>query len=763
MKSITHFFLSLCLLASIGLLAQVPQQVNYQAVARNASGTVLANQNVGVRFIIHDATVSGTNVYEETFSLTTNQFGLFTCAIGTGTQVGTNTFTGINWGTNAKYLEVGMDPTGGTNYAGMGTSQLNSVPYALYAANSPAGSTGPTGPAGTNGTNGVAGTNGTNGTNGSNGATGPTGPTGATGSGGGATGATGPTGINGVTGATGAGATGPTGLPGAGTVSGTINYVAKFTTITAVGNSDIFDNGTAVGIGTITPNFSLQVNGTAGSTDASIQLTNSTTGTASTDGLRIRMLGDNASIGNNEAGSLSFGTDFNTRMTITSNGLAGIGTATPNAMLQVLGHGLYAGYFSSDTAYEYTHVLEGIYTGTSTYDGIGVYGSSTPTDFYGFGGYFVSDYVGSYSSATANGTGDYFGVDASVTFGTTDAGAQLYGVYSSTLASAGTTFGGYFNSRGGIGTAVYGESDNALSSTISQYNSSGGAREAASIWGSMTNAQSNDITIGVAAINSNYSSNFPEGLFAGFDSTSPGVVAINAYGIYAANTGSATDYNTAIYADATNANSSVGNAGFVYAGYFEGDVEVSGTMTAGIKNFKIDHPLDPANKYLVHSVVESPEMTNLYNGNAITDANGEVTIKMPSYFEAENKDFRYQLTTIGQPAQVWVAEKISSNQFKVKSDKPNVEISWQVTGVRHDAYANAHPMVVELDKKGPEVGKYLHPELFGKSAEYRMPVNSHNGHVKGGTSQFKSTAQLAKEKLAADLAKKQAAINKGTK
>lgn len=83
----------LFILAFLGAYAQVPQQVNYQAVARNASGSVLANQTVTVKFIIHDATPTGSIVYEEIHSgLSTNQFGLFTTAIGTGTQVGSNTF-----------------------------------------------------------------------------------------------------------------------------------------------------------------------------------------------------------------------------------------------------------------------------------------------------------------------------------------------------------------------------------------------------------------------------------------------------------------------------------------------------------------------------------------------------------------------------------------------------------------------------------------------------------------------------------------------
>jgi hypothetical protein len=88
------------------------------------------------------------------------------------------------------------------------------------------------------------------------------------------------------------------------------------------------------------------------------------------------------------------------------------------------------------------------------------------------------------------------------------------------------------------------------------------------------------------------------------------------------------------------------------AGYFEGDVHVTGTLSKSGGSFQIDHPLDPENKYLYHSFVESPDMMNVYNGNVTTDSRGFAHITMPDWFEALNGDFRYQLTTIGQPAQV---------------------------------------------------------------------------------------------------------------
>lgn len=149
----------------------------------------------------------------------------------------------------------------------------------------------------------------------------------------------------------------------------------------------------------------------------------------------------------------------------------------------------------------------------------------------------------------------------------------------------------------------------------------------------------------------------------------------------------------------------------------DGELDIAGNLTKGGGSFKIDHPLDPANKYLYHSFVESPDMMNIYNGNVTTDANGDAVVSLPSYFESVNRDFRYQLTCIGQPAQVWIAEEINGNEFKIKSDKPNVKVSWQVTGIRKDAYANAHRIIPEVEKKPEERGKYLYPAELGYPKE----------------------------------------------
>jgi len=152
-----------------------------------------------------------------------------------------------------------------------------------------------------------------------------------------------------------------------------------------------------------------------------------------------------------------------------------------------------------------------------------------------------------------------------------------------------------------------------------------------------------------------------------------------------------------------------------YAGFFEGRVHVNGNLSKSSGSFKIDHPLDPANKYLYHSFVESPDMMNVYNGNIITNGEGYATVQLPEWFEALNKDFRYQLTVIGQFAQAIVAEEVENNRFVIRTDKPNVKVSWQVTGIRKDPYAENHRVPVEEWKPTHERGKYLYPELYGQT------------------------------------------------
>ncbi len=173
-----------------------------------------------------------------------------------------------------------------------------------------------------------------------------------------------------------------------------------------------------------------------------------------------------------------------------------------------------------------------------------------------------------------------------------------------------------------------------------------------------------------------------------------------------------------------------GGNSLTFAGYFKGDVYVNGNLGKAGGGFKIDHPLDPANKYLEHSFVESPDMKNIYDGLIVTDSKGNATVTLPEWFGALNKDFRYQLTVIGEFAQAIISKEIANNQFSIQTNKPSVKVSWQVTGIRQDAWANAHRIPVEQLKSGNERGSYIHPELFGQPEEKGVDWANHTETMK---------------------------------
>jgi len=190
---------------------------------------------------------------------------------------------------------------------------------------------------------------------------------------------------------------------------------------------------------------------------------------------------------------------------------------------------------------------------------------------------------------------------------------------------------------------------------------------------------------------------------------------IGASGVYGYNDSSTTDgtgitgrvarsTSYAVYGDNT--------AGGI-AGYFHGDVTVTGSLSKGSGSFLIDHPLDPENRVLRHSFVESPDMKNVYDGIITLDKNGEGWVTLPDYFGALNRDFRYQLTNIGAFAQTYVAQEIENNRFKIAGGKPGMKVSWQVTGTRQDAFAEDHRIVVEEMKAPHDRGRFYYSRAPG--------------------------------------------------
>jgi hypothetical protein len=238
--------------------AQAPQKMSYQAVVRTSANELVTSKPVGMRISILQGTATGSAVYVETQTPTTNANGLVTLEIGGGTQV-SGTMTGINWATGTYFIKTETDPAGGSNYTISGASQLLSVPYALFAASGNPGPVGPQGVAGPAGANGIVGPIGPQGVAGVAGPQGAVGPIGANGAMGaqGVAGPAGPVGPQGASGAT--GPQGPAGILTAGSIAGNTPYWNGTNWIT--NNSNIFNNGGNVGIGVATPAAKLDIVG----------------------------------------------------------------------------------------------------------------------------------------------------------------------------------------------------------------------------------------------------------------------------------------------------------------------------------------------------------------------------------------------------------------------------------------------------------------------------------------------------------------------
>lgn len=657
-----RYFCSLFLLGFISLAAaqaQVPEGIQYQAIARDNTGALLINTNVGLRITLIDSSASGVQVYTEEHNTTTNNYGLFTLKIGDGFNV-TGTLSGVAWSTGNKWIKIELDPTGGSTYTNMGTFELLTVPYAFYAGGAGsgglAGPTGATGPAGTNGADGATGATGPTGDpatddqtlswNGGNftlsisggnsvvlpisggsvgptglaGATGATGPTGATGSAGtngnnglnGATGSQGTTGVTGSTGATGptgnsgiAGATGATGTTGATGISGT-NGVTGATGPTGAGGGTLdnaYDFGGAGAGRTITVDA------------GAVELTGST---ASAVNLVVTHTGNGVAIA---ADNSSAATTLPTVQATTSS--------TSNLVSAIIGS-------TSGAAYGVAGQVEATATAET-----GIYGSNLRTT--GGEGVFGIGFNGMVGQANNVQGSGVFGLNTQEASGSTSnvaAGVVAQGFY-----------GGVGQTQTNGGTGAYGLNV-APDHTGTTYDNAG----AAGLGFIGVLGQTNTANVGF-------------GLLSGDD---------------------------------------IGAVGNIYA---------NGTITAGgVKPFRIDDPLDPANKFLFHFALESPEVLNMYRGNVELDANGEAVVQLPAYFHDVNINFSYNLTPVGAPAPgLYISKEISNGTFTIAGGAPGLKVSWQVLTERNDPYLQQNPQLreVEVDKKPHQVGYYVHPEVYG--------------------------------------------------
>jgi len=347
------------------------------------------------------------------------------------------------------------------------------------------------------------------------------------------------------------------------------------------------------------------------------------------------------------------------------------------------------------------------YIGSTNY---GVYGKmGTTTE-----GYLGSDNYGAYGKHVTSNSYGYLGGDGYGVYGDATQGLINFGVMGKHSQ---------FGNWGILGSANYGvrgmhNGGNTGDLGTNSHGAYGFSAAQFGVWGESNTGQ------GVHG-----KSNTNNGVF-GESTDFEGVygASTNGWGIAATNTGSSNmgllgGVNNAIYGFTNNVGQRallvVSNGGAGEAAYLQGSTTVTGTLYKGGGAFKIDHPLDPANKYLYHSFVESPDMMNVYNGNVTLNGNGEATIELPNWFEALNKDFRYQLTCIGGFAQVYIAQEVSGNSFTIAGGSPGMKVSWQVTGIRKDKFAEAHRIPLEEFKEGKERGKYLHavengmPESYG--------------------------------------------------
>jgi hypothetical protein len=170
-----------------------------------------------------------------------------------------------------------------------------------------------------------------------------------------------------------------------------------------------------------------------------------------------------------------------------------------------------------------------------------------------------------------------------------------------------------------------------------------------------------------------------------------------------------------------------------YGVYASGRFGASGT-----KSFRIDHPDDPENKYLLHYSIESPEVLNAYSGKVTLDSSGEAVVELPTYFGKINKDPRYQLTAVGKPMPtLYVADEIDEAAlsagakagpgdaapkctFRIAGGAPGGKVSWRVEAIRNDLWVRTKGAAVEVEKVGSEKGTYQHPELYGQPKEKGM-------------------------------------------
>ncbi len=550
------------------------------------------------------------------------------------------------------------------------------------------------------------------------------------------------------------------------TGSGTTNFVPLWTSTSALGNSLLYQTGGKIGVGTTTPTETLDVNGnsifrgsfqlppghdaitSAGYESHSFQFQassyNSATKASTTQsfGFRAEPLNNNTT---NPSAQLDLffipngGSDFvNTGVSWSSTGIQ---TFAPGQTFNGASETLTGSLSLPNT--------------TSAGSGL-IYIGGNPfiSNFGGPLNTFVGIEAGGFAETATGESNTAIGADAllhdtsggsnvAVGVGAMESNTQGGGNTAAGYSSLGSNTGGMTNTAYGqysgftnvtgsnnlfLGSAADAERSNLSYAAAIGANAQVGQDNAMALGGTGTSA----VSVGIGTATPQYTL---EVIDRGINGA--GIAGISAVAgdnaVFGNNTATSGSTNGGYFTTASSAGSGVVgvNTAGGLAGYFGGDVQVAGKLTKSSGSFKIDDPIDPGGKYLSHSFVESPDMMNIYNGNVVTNAKGYAVVTMPAWFEALNSDFRYQLTPVGQFSQAMIATEIEDRKFTIRTSKPHVKVSWQVTGIRHDAWANAHRIPTEEEKPANEQGRYIHPELFGAGPEQgigasAMASNNHN-------------------------------------
>ncbi len=463
---------------------------------------------------------------------------------------------------------------------------------------------------------------------------------------------------------------------------GLATFIPMWDTASDIIDSVISQKSLQIGIGTASPAAKLDVNGKSNVRDTLTLFPKGTDPTLAISGTTFKV---------DQTGKVSFvsGQTFPGLGTVTS-----VGLSAPSSDFKVTGSPVTKSG-SLALNWNITPTSSNVPNAIVKRDNTGSFSAQniSVTDLFANGNIFLTTpltnaltVTSTCASCTAirgeanNLSGTGYGV-----FGDSDsAQSGAAGVYGFTSQSTGTTFG------------VLGESDSAVGLGV--------AGRRGSSFGAVARGIIGSVPVGVLGDSNGY------GVAATSDSSNALIVGNNSGAdtvVVFANGGGAP-----IFAQGT------GGSLFLDA---NGNLSVSGAISAGTKDFRIDHPLDPANKYLYHASIESSEMKNIYDGVAVLDASGSATVELPDWFQAVNGDFRYQLTAIGAPGpNLHIAHEIANNRFAIGGGQPGMKVSWQVTGVRHDAYAKAHPLQVSVDKRADERGYYIHPELYGAPTEKNL-------------------------------------------